>query len=681
MPDYRYIVEEVLADPCAATPADVVRAMEQATPFDRLTINAALLACTGSGVTDHGALTGLGDDDHLQYHTDARGDLRYSLLGHTHAYQPVDAGLTSFALLGTVADRMVYTTGVDTWAESPITAYGRTLNNSATAAAALTTLGITGMTAAPGPINSILLDNGGGGLATATDFTFAGGLLTIPVAGAYKFTGRGGLFATADGAFSLRNNAGVGGTITGLTGLAIRDTSAAFDVTLAATSTAALTAGRSLTLDLNDASSTLKFAAASIITFPSGTETLAKLSVNTFTGAQTYSVAVAASTPVNQLTGGLYTGGTGTTTLPVIFHQPTGTTAGTTWSSGANRGTIFGANEASGYLGNFVDFRIAGVSKFEINNEGGFVAAGDFWQKSASIYFKFIGADILYNPGFLCGIAGLGICANTGSVPDVLLVRGAADQLAQRRGTNPQNYQLFGTYTDASNYERLTIRGQAAAAFQILTEKAGTGVARALEFGTDGTARWSIDATGGHLLAVVDATYDIGASGANRPRHLFCTGNLTLGGSILCGNVQISAPSAFYWTSRSIIRSPSDGSISFLNNAETAFGSLLLGPSGTTYNRIKHNAAGVLELRLADDSAQATWDALAYRVAGTKVVGAQGAAVADAAATAGTATVAGVGFLTVGEFNTFVAATNAIKDQLNLLLARTRASTGHGLIA
>ena len=31
----------------------------------------------GSGVADHGALTGLGDDDHLQYHTDARGDARY----------------------------------------------------------------------------------------------------------------------------------------------------------------------------------------------------------------------------------------------------------------------------------------------------------------------------------------------------------------------------------------------------------------------------------------------------------------------------------------------------------------------------------------------------------------------------------------------------------------------------
>lgn len=32
----------------------------------------------GGGVTDHGMLTGLADDDHLQYHTDARGDARYT---------------------------------------------------------------------------------------------------------------------------------------------------------------------------------------------------------------------------------------------------------------------------------------------------------------------------------------------------------------------------------------------------------------------------------------------------------------------------------------------------------------------------------------------------------------------------------------------------------------------------
>ena len=32
----------------------------------------------GGGVTDHGALTGLADDDHTQYHNDTRGDARYA---------------------------------------------------------------------------------------------------------------------------------------------------------------------------------------------------------------------------------------------------------------------------------------------------------------------------------------------------------------------------------------------------------------------------------------------------------------------------------------------------------------------------------------------------------------------------------------------------------------------------
>lgn len=57
---------------------------------------------------------------------------------------------------------------------------------------------------------------------------------------------------------ALTTPAIAGGTATGLTGLAIRDTSAAFDVTLAATSSSALTAGRTLTLDMVNAARTIK---------------------------------------------------------------------------------------------------------------------------------------------------------------------------------------------------------------------------------------------------------------------------------------------------------------------------------------------------------------------------------------------------------------------------------------
>ncbi len=62
----------------------------------------------------------------------------------------------------------------------------------------------------------------------------------------------------------------VGGTVTALTDFAIRDTSAAFDVTIAADSSTALTAGRTLTLDMDNVAHTLAFGStANTITFPS----------------------------------------------------------------------------------------------------------------------------------------------------------------------------------------------------------------------------------------------------------------------------------------------------------------------------------------------------------------------------------------------------------------------------
>lgn len=45
-----------------------------------------------SVVSDHGALGGLGDDDHPHYLTNARGDLRYAALNHTHALADIGQG-------------------------------------------------------------------------------------------------------------------------------------------------------------------------------------------------------------------------------------------------------------------------------------------------------------------------------------------------------------------------------------------------------------------------------------------------------------------------------------------------------------------------------------------------------------------------------------------------------------
>lgn len=58
---------------------------------------------------------------------------------------------------------------------------------------------------------------------------------------------------------------------------------------------------------------------------------------------------------------------------------------------------------------------------------------------------------------------------------DLTLFRDAADTLAQRRGVNAQTHRIYGTYTDASNYRRLTKTMSAGGVAEIKPEGAGTG--------------------------------------------------------------------------------------------------------------------------------------------------------------------------------------------------------------
>ena len=69
---------------------------------------------------------------------------------------------------------------------------------------------------------------------------------------------------------------------------------------------------------------------------------------------------------------------------------------------------------------------------------------------------------------------------------DTYLRRDAANTLAQRNSTNAQTFRLYNTYTDASNYERLSIDWSTTAnTATISTQNAGTGSARNLAIGQD----------------------------------------------------------------------------------------------------------------------------------------------------------------------------------------------------
>lgn len=89
-----------------------------------------------------------------------------------------------------------------------------------------------------------------------------------------------------------------------------------------------------------------------------------------------------ASTPVVLLNGVLSTGGTGTTNFPQYMAQPSTASAVTTWLTA---GTVIGANEASGFTGNFLDFHVnGGASVFSVSSAGVLTGVGTGLTGTAS---------------------------------------------------------------------------------------------------------------------------------------------------------------------------------------------------------------------------------------------------------------------------------------------------------
>lgn len=91
-----------------------------------------------------------------------------------------------------------------------------------------------------------------------------------------------------------------------------------------------------------------------------------------FDGTITASLNGAASTPAFIANGTIFTGGTTTTTKPLVLIEPAGTTS-TGWNPS---GSAFGVNAASGFIGDLMNLQIAGTSGFKVvGNSSGAPAA------------------------------------------------------------------------------------------------------------------------------------------------------------------------------------------------------------------------------------------------------------------------------------------------------------------
>ena len=137
--------------------------------------------------------------------------------------------------------------------------------------------------------------------------------------------------------------------------------------------------------------------------------------------------------------------------------------------------------------------------KFANNNSG-------FYTTPASGYINFAGSGsspLCFAPAGIMLSAGAYFQWTSGvndpldsSTVELALLRDAANTLALRNGINPQTFNVYGTYTSGTSYERMFMRySSSALAFQLGSEQLGSTI-KPLEVLMAGTARMVVTTAG-----------------------------------------------------------------------------------------------------------------------------------------------------------------------------------------
>jgi hypothetical protein len=172
--------------------------------------------------------------------------------------------------------------------------------------------------------------------------------------------------------------------------------------------------------------------------------------------------------------------------------------------------------------------------------------------------------------GFFSWTNGVG---NAYGTSDLALRRDAAGTLAQYNGANAQAYNIYNTFTSATNHERGFLKWRSNV-FQIGTEKGSGspgGTARNLEFQTDGATRFYITTGGNFVVGNGDGTTQASAA------------------IVWQGNARINATNT------------STGVITLGNRDNNGFNRLQFGGTTASFPALKRDST-VLQARLANDS-------------------------------------------------------------------------------
>jgi len=279
------------------------------------------------------------------------------------------------------------------------------------------------------------------------------------------------------------------------------------------------------------------------------------------------------------------------------------------------------ANSASGSL--LLDLQVGGVGKLAVRKDGsllllGTSSSGVSSASSAAIRFTGSGKIELASEYSTCGIqmggAGTLITAPVltlggawvaisndafGNNPSYL-VSEATNTLALRNGAAAQTFRVYNTYTNDSNYER-AVMGFSSNVLKIGQEKLGTGTDRGTEINgglylnilVQGSAAIGI---GGAAIGFTknitftDNTYDIGASGANRPRNVY-VGTAIYAPTLRAASLQVDGTGGtgtFFVNAVGV-----DGVVRISDFSGADFNRLQLGGTANTHPAIARDGAGI----------------------------------------------------------------------------------------
>lgn len=224
------------------------------------------------------------------------------------------------------------------------------------------------------------------------------------------------------------------------------------------------------------------------------------------------------------------------------------------------------------------------------------VSIGDSAANYLTVLGGGFGAGLVKMPS--AGSFGFTSSTSAGTL-DTILVRDAANTLAQRNGTTAQTLRVYGSWTDASNGDWLSITKAAGGTATISATKNGSGTAGALVVG--------------NAMSTLTFSASVGTLTYDGNTFDFSNGKIVASGSTLYleGN-----------------------NVAFRNYAESgaptvvAFGGLT-----SSFPALKRNAT-VLEHRLADDSDYGPMYASTVRTAQTTVANLPAASTAGAGARA-----------------------------------------------